>query len=321
MKLKTAMMGAGLTALFAMAPGVQAQEFITIGTGGVTGVYYPTGGAICRLVNKGRKEHGIRCSVESTGGSVYNINTIKAGELDMGVAQSDWQFHAYNGTSKFAEAGAFKDLRAVFSVHPEPFTVVARADAGIKDFMDLKGKRVNIGNPGSGQRGTMEVLMSALGWTNDTFKLASELKAAEQSKALCDNKIDAMVYTVGHPSGSIKEATTSCDSVLVEVSGAAVDKLVSDNDFYRTATIPGGMYNGTDTDTRTFGVGATFVTSAQVDEKLVYNVVKAVFENFDTFKKLHPAFANLKKEEMIKDGLSAPLHPGAEKYYKEAGLM
>ncbi len=321
MKLKTAMMGAGLTALFAMAPGVQAQEFITIGTGGVTGVYYPTGGAICRLVNKGRKEHGIRCSVESTGGSVYNINTIKAGELDMGVAQSDWQFHAYNGTSKFAEAGAFKDLRAVFSVHPEPFTVVARADAGIKDFMDLKGKRVNIGNPGSGQRGTMEVLMNALGWTNDTFKLASELKAAEQSKALCDNKIDAMVYTVGHPSGSIKEATTSCDSVLVEVSGAAVDKLVSDNDFYRTATIPGGMYNGTDTDTKTFGVGATFVTSAQVDEKLVYNVVKAVFENFDTFKKLHPAFANLKKEEMIKDGLSAPLHPGAEKYYKEAGLM
>lgn len=321
MKLKTAMMGAGLTALVAMAPGVQAQEFITIGTGGVTGVYYPTGGAICRLVNKGRKDHGIRCSVESTGGSVYNINTIKAGELDMGVAQSDWQFHAYNGTSKFAEAGAFKDLRAVFSVHPEPFTVVARADAGISNFMDLKGKRVNIGNPGSGQRGTMEVLMDALGWNNDTFKLASELKAAEQSKALCDNKIDAMVYTVGHPSGSIKEATTSCDSVLVEVSGAAVDKLVNDNDFYRTATIPGGMYNGTDADTKTFGVGATFVTSAKVDEKLVYNVVKAVFENFDTFKKLHPAFANLKKEEMIKDGLSAPLHPGAEKYYKEAGLM
>ncbi|EAR60295.1 TAXI family TRAP transporter solute-binding subunit [Neptuniibacter caesariensis] len=321
MKLKTAMMSAGLTALFAMAPSVQAQEFITIGTGGVTGVYYPTGGAICRLVNKGRKDHGIRCSVESTGGSVYNINTIRAGELDMGVAQSDWQFHAYNGTSKFKDAGAFKDLRAVFSVHPEPFTVVARADAGIKNFMDLKGKRVNIGNPGSGQRGTMEVLMKELDWTNDTFKLASELKAAEQSKALCDNKIDAMVYTVGHPSGSIKEATTSCDSVLVEVSGKAVDKLVGDNDFYRTATIPGGMYNGTAADTKTFGVGATFVTSAKVDEKLVYNVVKAVFENFDTFKKLHPAFANLKKEEMIKDGLSAPLHPGAAKYYKEAGLM
>jgi len=297
------------------------NQFVTIGTGGVTGVYYPTGGAICRLVNKTRKEHGIRCSVESTGGSVYNLNTIRAGELDMGVAQSDWQYHAYHGTSKFADQGPNKDLRAVFSVHPEPFTVVARKDSGIKNFQDLKGKRVNIGNPGSGQRGTMEVTMKALGWTNDDFKLASELKSSEQSKALCDNKIDAMIFTVGHPSGSIKEASTSCDSVLVNVTGPENDKLVADNDYYRYATIPGGMYRGTDTDTKTFGVGATFVSSAKVPEDVIYNVVKAVFENFDDFKKLHPAFANLKKEEMIKDGLSAPLHAGAVKYYKEAGLM
>ncbi len=297
------------------------NQFVTIGTGGVTGVYYPTGGAICRLVNKTRKEHGIRCSVESTGGSVYNLNAIANGELDMGVAQSDWQYHAYHGTSKFADAGANKDLRAVFSVHPEPFTVVARADSGIKNFQDLKGKRVNIGNPGSGQRGTMEVVMNALGWTNDDFKLASELKSAEQSAALCDNKIDAMIFTVGHPSGSIKEATTSCDSVLVNVTGPAIDKLVKENAYYRYATIPGGMYRGTDEDTKTFGVGATFVSSAKVPEDVIYNVVKAVFENFDDFKKLHPAFANLKKEEMIKDGLSAPLHAGAVKYYKEAGLM
>jgi TRAP transporter TAXI family solute receptor len=306
----------------AAAPEAKSTEtFVTIGTGGVTGVYYPTGGAICRLVNKGRKEHGIRCSVESTGGSVYNLNTIAAGELDMGVAQSDWQYHAYNGTSRFEDKGANKDLRAVFSVHPEPFTVVARADSGIKKFSDLKGKRVNIGNPGSGQRGTMEVVMKAQGWTNADFKLASELKSAEQSKALCDNKIDAMVFTVGHPSGSIKEATTSCDSVLVEVSGPEIDKLVSENAYYRTAVIPGGMYRGTDTDTKTFGVGATFVSSTKVPEDVIYNVVKAVFENFDDFKKLHPAFSILKKEEMIKDGLSAPLHDGAVKYYKEAGLM
>ncbi len=298
-----------------------ANQFVTIGTGGVTGVYYPTGGAICRLVNKTRKEHGIRCSVESTGGSVYNLNTIAAGELDMGVAQSDWQYHAYNGTSKFAKKGANKDLRAVFSVHPEPFTVVARADSGIKNFRDLKGKRVNIGNPGSGQRGTMEVVMGALGWTKSDFKLASELKSSEQSKALCDNKIDAMVFTVGHPSGSIKEASTSCDSVMVTVDGAAVDKLVSANDYYRTATIPGGMYRGTDADTKTFGVGATFVSTAKVPADVIYQVVKAVFENFDDFKKLHPAFANLKREEMIKDGLSAPLHDGAAKYYKEVGLL
>lgn len=311
----------GLVSASLLTSAAYAQEFITIGTGGVTGVYYPTGGAICRLVNKGRKDHGVRCSVESTGGSIYNINTIREGELEFGVAQSDWQYHAYNGTSKFEDKGKFEDLRAVFSVHPEPFTVVARADAGISSFEDLKGKRVNIGNPGSGQRGTMEVLLGALGWTTGDFALATELKAAEQSAALCDNQIDAMVYTVGHPSGSIQEATTACDSVLVNVSGDAVNQLVADNDFYRTATIPGGMYRGSDGDVNTFGVGATFVTSAKVSDDAVYTVVKSVFENFDDFKKLHPAFANLKAEEMIADGLSAPLHPGAAKYYTEKGWL
>ncbi|WP_369600443.1 TAXI family TRAP transporter solute-binding subunit [Hahella sp. SMD15-11] len=326
MKLKhfaSAVLTAGLTlaGLGAGSATAAEQKFVTIGTGGVTGVYYPTGGAICRLVNKTRKEHGIRCSVESTGGSIYNLNAIREGELDMGVAQSDWQYHAYHGTSKFKDVGPNKKLRALFSVHPEPFTVVARADSGIKHFDDLKGKRVNIGNPGSGQRGTMEVVMNAKGWTLNDFKLASELKSAEQSKALCDNKVDAIVFTVGHPSGSIKEATTSCDAVLVDVTGPVIDKLVKENAYYRYATIPAGMYRGTDRDVKTFGVGATFVTSADVPEDVVYNVVKAVFENFEQFKKLHPAFANLKKEEMIKDGLSAPLHKGAIKYYKEAGLM
>ncbi|RMD93009.1 MAG: TAXI family TRAP transporter solute-binding subunit [Alphaproteobacteria bacterium] len=318
-KLKLA--GAVVAAALVAAPAVSAEEFITIGTGGVTGVYYPTGGAICRLMNKNRKESGIRCSVESTGGSIYNINTIRAGELEFGVAQSDWQYHAYHGTSKFADKGPFEKLRAVFSVHPEPFTVVARADAGIKHFNDLKGKRVNIGNPGSGQRGTMEVLMEAMGWTTDDFALATELKAAEQSAALCDNQIDAMVYTVGHPSGSIQEATTSCDAVLVEVTGPAVDKLVAENPYYAYATIPGGMYRGNPDPVKTFGVRATLVTSADVSEDAVYWLVKSVFDNFEDFKKLHPAFANLDPKEMISAGLSAPLHPGAVKYYKERGWM
>lgn len=320
--LKNVLTAASATALMgAAAYASAADQFVTIGTGGVTGVYYPTGGAICRLVNKGKKDHGIRCSVESTGGSIYNINTIRAGELDLGIAQSDWQYHGYNGTSKFSEAGPFKELRAVFSVHPEPFTVVARADADINSFEDLKGKRVNIGNPGSGQRGTMEVLMDRYGWSKDDFKLASELKASEQSKALCDNKIDAMVYVVGHPSGAIQEATTSCESKIVTVASPTVDKLLMDASYYRTATVPGGMYKGNPDDTVTFGVGATFVSSTSVPDEVVYNIVKAVFENFDTFRKLHPAFAHLKKEEMVKDGLSAPLHPGAAKYYKEVGLI
>ncbi len=323
MTVQTKILGLVMASSVGVAGVATAQDanFITIGTGGVTGVYYPTGGAICRLVNKGRRDHGVRCSVESTGGSVYNINTIREGELEFGVAQSDWQYHAYNGTSRFEEAGAFEDLRAVFSVHPEPFTVVARADSGITTFADLKGKRVNIGNPGSGQRGTMEVLMEAMGWTTDDFALATEMKAAEQSAALCDNQIDAMVYTVGHPSGSIQEATTACDSVLVEVSGDVVEGLIEENSFYRSATIPGGMYRGNDEDVTTFGVGATFVSSATVSEDVVYTLVSSVFDNIEDFKTLHPAFAVLTPEDMSSAGLSAPIHDGAAKYYREKGLM
>ena len=317
-----AVLGAAvLTAGLLATANAAERRFITIGTGGVTGVYYPTGGAICRLVNKGRRDHGIRCSVESTGGSVYNLNTIRAGELDMGVAQSDWQYHAYNGTSKFTDAGPNKELRAMFSVHSEPFTVVARKDSGITTFDDLKGKRVNIGNPGSGQRGTMEVLMESKGWTKDDFALATELKSAEQSQALCDNKIDAMVFTVGHPSGSIQEATTACDTVLVAVTGSEVEALVADNPYYAAATIPGGMYRGNSDDVQTFGVKATFVSSTALPDDVAYEVVKAVFENFDDFRRLHPAFANLNKEDLIRDGNTAPTHDGATRYFEEAGLM
>lgn len=302
-------------------PAAQAEDkFITIGTGGQTGVYFVVGQSICRLVNRGTKDHGLKCTAPSTGGSIANINAIKAGDMDMGVAQSDWQYHAYNGTSKF-EGAKFDKERAVFSVHGEPFTVIARADSGIKTFADLKGKRVNIGNPGSGQHATMAVVMNALGWTLDDFALASELKPAEQAAALGDNKVDAIIYTVGHPNGSIQEAVSTVDAVLIPVQGPEIDKLIADNPFYAAASVPGGMYKGTDADVHTFGVKATFVTSADVPDDVVYQVVKAVFDNFDRFKRLHPAFANLKESEMIKDGLSAPLHPGAAMYYKEKGWM
>lgn len=320
--MKSKLFSLATAALIASAPMAIAadQQFVSIGTGGVTGVYYPTGGAICRLVNKNRKEHGIRCSAESTGGSIYNINTIKAGELEFGVAQSDWQYHAYNGTSKFEEAGAFENLRAVFSVHAEPVTVIARDDAGVNNISDIKGKRMNIGNPGSGTRGTWEVLEGALGWERSDLAMAAEMKSAETGAAVCDGKIDAYFWLVGHPSALTQESLASCAAHLVNVTGPEIDKLIADNSYYRSATIPAGMYNNEE-DISTFGVGATFVTSADVPEEVVYVVVKAVFENFDQFKKLHPAFANLKPEEMIRDGLSAPLHAGAIKYYKEQGWM
>lgn len=296
-----------------------AETFVTIGTGGQTGVYYQVGGAICRLVNRGTKDHDIKCT-HTTGGSVANINGIRAGDLDLGVAQSDWQFHAYNGTApdKFPD-GKFEELRAVFSVHPEPFTVVARADSGIEKFEDLVGKRVNIGNPGSGARATFEVVMKEMGWTNESFTLAAELKSSEQAAALCDNKVDAIVFTVGHPAGTIKEATTSCESKLINVNNDTIKALAEGADFYAMATIPAGLYTGTPDAIETFGVGATFVASSKTSPDVVYQMTKAVFDNFKRFKKMHPAFNNLEEANMITNNLSAPLHEGALRYYKERG--
>jgi len=299
----------------------QEQQFVTIGTGGVTGVYYAAGGAICRLVNATRKEHGIRCSVESTGGSVFNVNTIRAGELDFGMVQSDVQYNAYHGEGQFANAEPYEALRAVFSVHPEPFTVVARKEANVKTFDDFKGKRFNVGNPGSGTRSSMEELLAAKGWSIQDFSLASELKADEHGPALCDNKIDGFFYAVGHPSANIQDPTTACGAQLVPLTGPAIDKLVDDNPYYAKVTIPGGLYANTPQPTETYGVLATFVTSTDTPADVVYTIVKSVFENFDQFKSLHPAFANLEPQDMIKNGLSAPLHEGAVRYYKEKGWM
>ena len=315
-------LAAAVLALSAPLAPVQAQQkFMTIGTGGVTGVYYAAGGAICRLVNKDRAKHGFRCSVESTGGSVVNINTIKAGELDFGVSQSDVQYNAFNGAKQFEKDGKHTDLRAVFSIHPEPFTVLSRKEANITKFDDLKGKRFNVGNPGSGTRAAMDEYLASSGGKISDFGLAAELKADEHGAALCDNKIDGFFYGVGHPSANIQDPITTCGARLVPMTGPAVDKLVKANSYYAKVNIPGGLYAGHPNPTPTYGVLASFVTSAKVPDVAVYELVKAVFENFDEFKKLHPAFVGLDPKNMIKDGLSAPLHPGAVKYYKEKGWM
>ncbi|PRY66746.1 hypothetical protein B0H98_101741 [Vreelandella songnenensis] len=313
--------GALIAAATFAAPAVAQERYITIGTGGQTGVYYVVGQSVCRMVNRGSEEHNIRCNAPSTGGSVANVNGMKSGELDMGVVQSDVQYRAYNGEANFEEEGPWEDMRSVFTMHGEPLTVVARADSGIENISDFPGKRVNIGNPGSGQRNTMDVVMEAFGWDEDTFALASQLDAAEQASALSDNNIDAMVYVVGHPNGSIQEATTTIDARLVSVTGDEIDALVEEYPYYTRSVIPGGLYRGNDEDVETFGVAATFVSSADVDEDIVYETVKAVFENFDRFKRLHPAFENLNEEDMIADGLTAPLHDGAARYYRERGWI
>ncbi|MCL4689237.1 MAG: TAXI family TRAP transporter solute-binding subunit [Burkholderiales bacterium] len=321
MKRLTLGIAFAVAAAFAGPDAAAQQKFLTIGTGGVTGVYYAAGGAICRLVNKDRAKHGIRCSVESTGGSVFNINTIKAGELDLGVSQSDVMYNAVKGEKQFKDSGAYGDLRAVMSLHPEPFTVVARKEANIKAFADFKGKKFNVGNPGSGTRASMEEILGAMGWKMSDFSLASELKADEHGPALCDGKIDGFFYAVGHPSANIQDPTTTCGAKLVPLSGAYVDKLVKQWPFYAKVTIPAGLYPNNPQATDTFGVLATLVSSSKVPADNVYAVVKAVFDNFEEFKKLHPALAHLKPEDMVKNGLSAPLHDGAARYYKEKGWI
>lgn len=324
MTLKHSFLGAAALAAFGFAAPAfaqQEQQFITIGTGGVTGVYYPTGGAICRLVNIKRADHGIRCSVESTGGSVYNTRTIRQGELDFGVVQSDVQAAGLAGTGAFAEDGAYPELRALFSVHPEPMHLMVRADAGINSVEDLRGKKVNIANPGSGTRVLAETVLQYYGVSPDEFAVAAELKSSEQSAALCDGNIDATIWAAGLPNGSSQEATSTCDVKILALEGPAIDKLLMENTAYGVATIPGGMYPGNDADIPSWGPLATFVTSAHTADEVVYAVVAGVFDNFEDFKKLHPAFARLETSEMIKNGLTAPLHPGAAKYYKEKGWM
>lgn len=309
---------AGIT----LSSAVQAEEkFVTIGTGGQTGVYYVAGQSICRFLNRGAAEHGIKCNAPASGGGVANVNGIRSGEFNFGIMQSDHQYKAMNGVAPFEKEGAMADIRAVFSLQSEVFTILARRDANIASFDDLKGKRVNIGNPGSGQRDTLEEIMQVKGWDRSAFSLAAELKPAEQASALGDNNIDAMTYFVGHPNGAIQEATTTTDAVLVPVTGAEIDKLLAAKSYYTKADIPGGVYKGNDAPTPSIGGKAVLSTSAKASPDVVYQLVKSVFDNIDRFKRLHPAFADLKEADMINVGLSAPLHEGAVRYYKERGWL
>jgi len=296
--------------------------FVTIGTGGVTGVYYPTGAAIARIVNQKRDQYGIRATVESTAGSVFNVNAVMAGDLEFGLVQSDRQYQAINGLAEWEQKGKQKDLRAVFSIHPESVALVAAVDAGIAKIEDLKGKRVNIGNLGSGQRQNAIDALTAAGIDYNTDLFAESVNAAEAPALLQEGRIDAFFYTVGHPSGAIKEATGGTRKVrLVPVTGPGIDQLIEGHPYYARATIPVELYPElqNDSDVETFGVKATFVTSAGVPDEVVYAITKEVFDNFERFKKFHPAYAMLTKADML-EGQFAQIHPGAMQYYREAGL-
>ena len=307
-------------ALAAPLPAAAQQKFVTVGTGGVTGVYYAVGGAICRLVNKDRAKTGIRCSVESTGGSVYNVNAVKSGELDFGMAQSDVQYQAYNGTGPFKEAD--KDLRAVFSVHPEPFTLVARKEANIKQVQRPQGQARQRRQPrlghalgDGGAAGRRE---------HEDLRLRARLRSSRPTStarrcATTRSTPSSTASATRRPTSRTRPrpaAPSWCRS-----TDPAIDELVKKHPYYAKVTIPGGLYANNPQPTPTYGVTATMVTSSKVPADVVYAITKAVFDNLDEFKKLHPAFAHLDAQHMIHDGLSAPIHEGALRYYQEKGWM
>ena len=308
-----------VTASVLLSGSAFATEFITIGTGGVTGTYYPTGGAICRMMNKEKKKTGIRCSVESTGGSVYNVNTINAGELDFGIAQSDTAYQGYHGEGKF-EGKAVKGLRSVIAIYPELLAFVVSKKSGIKTLMDIKGKKVNIDVAGSGTRMTTEVVLKAFGIKLSDLALANELKSSEGPTMLKDNKIDGYFGVFGHPTANIKDASNSVDVDLVAIEGKPIDDLVAKYSYYAKGIISGTFYKGVEHDTPSIGVKAVLCTKDTIDEKFVYALTKTILDNFDAFKKLHPAYKTITKESLL-DGLAVPQHPGATKAFKEAGLI
>ncbi len=302
-----------------------ATNYINIATGGVDGVYWPAGGAICRLVNINRKDHGIRCSAESTSGSVANLNSLREGTTDFAIVQSDWQYHSYNGTSAFADQKPFKSLRSVFSLYTETFTIGVLEDSNIKKIDDIFGKKINFGPKGSGMFSTMDMLFKVKGWNKSSFGLIADIEPSKQVKSLCSGKIDVMVYTAGNPNGVLQDATQNvnpkCRVRILSIDKETINKFIKMNPFYVKALIPGGMYRGNPNDIETFGVKATVVTSERTPDEIVYQLTKAVFSNFDDFKSLHPVFSYLYKDSSVKDGNYAPLHPGAIRYYKESGLL
>ena len=295
------------------------EVFASVGTGQVNGIYYPVGQAICQIVNRDLPTHGVRCSPESTPGSVYNIEAIQSGDLEFGIVQSDVQFAAYNGEGGWI-GKPFRGLRSVASLYPELVTVIARADSRIQDLAGLAGRRVNVGSKGTGTRATWDAIEAELGWSNEERVKPVELRADATTSALCTGAIDASLLIVGHPSPLVATQRAACAVNLVAITGPAIDKLVHDHLYYRRGTIPAEIYEIA-ADVPTFGGRATLVTSASVDARVVAVISKAVLAHVAELRALHPALARLRAREMIIDGLTAPLHPAAVEVYKELGLM
>lgn len=313
-----------LAAVVAMASApLAAQEddesapprLIVIGTAPVAGVYFPAGGAICNLVNRVRAENGLRCLVESTGGSADNLRKLRSGEIDFALVQSDWQYLAVHGN----DDAPFDDLRSVFALHGQAMTVLVHPDSGIKDVEGLPGHRIALGPEGSGLRMMAEALLAAFDWRPDDFQEIVALDVNEMVSALCDGRVDAALLPVSHPNGAVALAAAQCGATPIPVTGRPIDNLLAEWPFYTTVVIPAGLYRGMDKPVTTYGPRATLVTRADLPEQVVYDVVRDVMAHLDDLAAQHPALAGLDARAMVDGGNSAELHPGALRYYREQG--
>lgn len=308
---------AALLAMLSAAP-AGALEFVSVGTGGVGGLYYPAGRALCTLVNRQAGPDGLRCSAEATSGSVYNLDALAQGEEDLAIVQSDVQYDAVNGRGRWA-GRPMTQLRAVLSIYAEPVTIVASDASGITSLEDLRGKRLNIGNPGSGTRATWETIEAALGWKREALRQATELRPAGAGTSLCEGRIDAYLALTGNPSALVARTLADCPSHLVDVAGPAIDRLVAERPYYARVTIPAESY-GLPRSIETFGGSATLVTSAGVPERIVYAITKAALEGLDQLVDAVPPMAGTGPAQLAGGPLTAPLHPGAERAFRERGL-
>lgn len=320
-----------LGVLCALTAGARAQTSadggpvqISIATGAPTGIYFAAGNAICRLVNRmdrtAASEQPLSCSSPATPGSIFNLRELRARNFTFAIVQSDWQYHAYRSSGRF-EGQGFPALRSVVSLHPEAFQILAGRGTGIATFAGLKGKRVSLGEKGSGTRSTFDVVLQAFGVEASAFARTEEIATAEQNQVLCDGNIDAVPYAIGIPSAAVVDATSKCGATLVDLDGEALEKLVEDNSYYGLVTIPRGTYPSMDVPVRTFGLYATLVTREDTPPEIVYEVTRSIFESLDQLRSMHRAFAGLDPKRMVRDGLTAPLHIGAQRYFLERGLI
>lgn len=318
--LAAAIMASVVAGCMAVSVGL-APTPITLATGTPGGIYHPVGNAICRMFNLVGEHQAMPCVAVSSDGSVANIRRVESGEATFGLSQTDVAYAAFHGEGPFAPAGPDPKLRLLIALYPEAFTVVARADSGIHDFQDLRGKRVGIGKSGAGYTFTRDVVLGFYGWTISDPERLLELGPAEQNQALCSNKVDAIIFTAGNPNGLTQEATTGCRAKLMRVAGPPVDRLLATHSYYIATVIPGGMYAGNPDDVPTIGTPAVLVTSSDRPDELAYGVVKAVLDNFADFRLLHPALSSLDMKDMVPSEAVVPIHAGALNYYREAGLV